>query len=44
MSLIRCDLIGYPGLVYSISYLPQNYLVVSAIALCVFGRYDTYYS
>jgi hypothetical protein len=38
------DLIGYPSLVYLAPCLPLNYWVVSAIALCGFGCYDTYYS
>jgi hypothetical protein len=44
LKLIWWDLIGYPSLVYSIPCLPQNYWVVSAIALCGFGWYETYYS
>jgi hypothetical protein len=42
--LTSWDLIGYPSLVYSIPCLPLNYWVVSVIALCGFGYYDTYYS
>jgi hypothetical protein len=44
LRLILWDLIGYPSLVYLAPCLPLNYWVVSAIALCGFGCYDTYYS
>jgi hypothetical protein len=44
LRLILWYLIGYPNLVYSMSCLPLNYLVVSVIALCGFGCYDTHYS
>jgi hypothetical protein len=37
-------LIGYPSFVYHIPCLQMNYWVTFAIALCGFGRYDTYES
>jgi hypothetical protein len=41
--LILMGPIGYPSLAIFIPYLPLNFWVVPAIAICGFGYEDTHY-